>query len=242
MNDVELVKMHAIEDHMWWFQGLRGFMFKILPLQNSKGFAIFDIGCGTGRWGQELSEKGYRVYGIDYAAKGIELARTRGLKNLAVADANRLPVKKQEFDLVTCVDVLEMDGIDPHAVVSNALRVLKPGAYALFVAPAHQWLMSEHDRAVTSVRRYSLKELIGIFPEDVQIVRATYLFLLVFPLTMIWKLLNGRKETTHADSDVDMPHQFVNELLNFICRVEAQLLQWFDFPIGSSALVLVRKP
>jgi SAM-dependent methyltransferase len=161
---------------------------------------------------------------------------------LAQASANALPFTTGAFDLVTCIDVLEVATVDPAALVNNALRVLRPGGHALFVMAAHQWLLSEHDRAVNSVRRFNLGQMRSLFSaQAVTIRRAGYLFFLLFPVVALRKLLNRPQQGRQSSSDVSVPPMFINQPLYWLCWLEAQWLRVFNLPIGSSVMILVQK-
>lgn len=69
------------------------------------GSRILDVGCGPGRHGLELADRGYEVVGVDISATFVELANRaaaeRGFGNarFEVADARALAFDSQ-FDLV----------------------------------------------------------------------------------------------------------------------------------------------
>lgn len=238
MRPSEYQKLYAAETNMWWFRSLHKFVFRLLP--HGQKAPVLDIGCGTGGLLSKFTEAEYPATGVDYSADGLAFAKKR-LPNLVRGSANALPFVSF-FDRVVCIDVLEVSTVNPEELIRNAVRVLKPGGYGLFIMAAHQWLLSEHDRAVDSVRRYDLTQMEALFAsEDVAIVRSTYLFLSIFPLLALRKLLNKRKTSKEPESDVSTPISLVNELLYFVCSIEALLLRWVSLPIGSSAAVVVRK-
>jgi SAM-dependent methyltransferase len=238
MRALEYKKLYAVETNMWWFRALHKSVLGLLP--HAEGETVLDVGCGTGGLLNRLSETGYLVTGIDYSAHGLEFAKQK-TADVVRGSANALPFVTF-FDRLVCVDVLEVSTVDPHQLVRNAMRVLKPGGYAVFVMAAHQWLLSEHDRAVDSVRRFNRRQLEEIFANsNAQIVRSTYLFLAMFPFVALRKLLNRKKDTDIPESDVSAPHPLINEMLYFVCSLEAFFLPWFSWPMGSSVAVVVRK-
>lgn len=243
MQKREYEALFEAEEIVWWFRAMYLFLRKILrPYLGDQNFFL-DVGCGTGGLIKELAAQGHKVIGLDYSLIGLEIARQRPNSGLLQADGNRIPFRNN-FDLVVSVDVLELGGIDPQSLVDGVLRALKPGGYALFVAAAHQWLLSEHDRAVNSTRRYNLSQLRQLFSKpDVKILRSTYLFLFLFPLVALRKLLNPPQKTPieESKSDVALFPGIVNGVLYAICWLEAQLLPVFNMPMGSSALILVQK-
>lgn len=242
MQAQEYERLDRAEGQLWWFRALRLFLFRLLPV-GKPGQRALDIGCGTGGLVQALSTAGYEVNGIDLSAIALSFARAKIASGLVQADAAHLPLRSGAFDLVTCVDLLEVGSVQPEWLVSEALRALRPGGTGFFVAAAHQWLLSEHDRAVNSVRRYDLGEMRNLLTApDIEIVRAGYLFFLVFPLVMLRKLTNRAKDSkAPAVSDVNVPPALINSLLFFVCWIEAQILRFVNLPTGSSVFVMVKK-
>jgi SAM-dependent methyltransferase len=60
-----------------------------LELLPPSGRATLDLGCGEGRVGAELVDRGYRVIGVDASPRMVELARER--HEAVVANATALP-------------------------------------------------------------------------------------------------------------------------------------------------------
>jgi len=81
---------------------------KILGLQKTS--RILDVGCGTATATVALSEKGYRVVGLDISRSLLTIAKKRNQESgaevaLVLGDMLNLPFKDQVFDSVTCMDV-----------------------------------------------------------------------------------------------------------------------------------------
>jgi SAM-dependent methyltransferase len=85
-----------------------------------------DIGCGEGRVGAVLTERGYEVIGVDSSPRMVELARER--HEALVADAAALPFEDSFFSLaVAYMSLMNVDDLD--GVVAEAARVLEQGGH-----------------------------------------------------------------------------------------------------------------
>ena len=99
------------------------------------GQRVLDLGCGPGSVSVGLARgvmPGGELHGVDMAESQVELARAlaaaQGLSGLAfhVADVINLPFEDGSFDVVHGHDILAHVP-DTRAVLSEAMRVLKPG-------------------------------------------------------------------------------------------------------------------
>jgi len=107
-----------------------------LALVPPPGRLTVDAGCGEGRLGRELIERGHRVVGFDGSKSLAASARgARPVLPVGVADVGRLPVSSGSADRVVCFMVL-MDVEDLDAVVAELARVLC-GRGVLCVAILH---------------------------------------------------------------------------------------------------------
>jgi SAM-dependent methyltransferase len=246
MNEQEWDRMRTAEEGLWWYKALHRALLRLLPSENkTKKAIVLDAGCGTGGFMTKLAHEGYQVAGLDMSPAGIRHTYNRGFTSVLVASANVFPFDDDSFDLVTCLDVLESESVIPKQVIEETWRVLKPGGYGLFQMAAHQWLLSEHDRAVHSVRRFSKHQFLALFEKaNFEIVYATYLFFLLFPLMALWKLMHPPKKNLlreSAVSDVRLPASYLNQLLYAICLPESILVPRIALPIGTSVCTLVKK-
>ncbi len=89
-----------------------------------------ELGVGTG-----LNLAHYRdahVFGVDFSVAMLAQARTKVPIPLALADAGDLPFPPEVFDTVTATLVLSAVP-DPHQVLREAHRVLRPGGRLLAI-------------------------------------------------------------------------------------------------------------
>jgi 2-polyprenyl-3-methyl-5-hydroxy-6-metoxy-1,4-benzoquinol methylase len=101
-----------------------------------KGLRVLDVGCGSGVHGAELKRiHNHRVTGVDISPVSIAKARTR-LEAAYVADVTKPEAYPFEagFDVIVFSDILE-HLYDPVAVLSDHVKLLKPGGHVLVSLP-----------------------------------------------------------------------------------------------------------
>lgn len=99
------------------------------------GIDFLDIGCGAGFLTNYLATKGLSsVTGIDLSASSLEVAKksdaTSTVRYLP-ANAYSLPFQPNSFNAVSALDILEHVE-EPHLLIAEASRVLKPGGLFFF--------------------------------------------------------------------------------------------------------------
>jgi 2-polyprenyl-3-methyl-5-hydroxy-6-metoxy-1,4-benzoquinol methylase len=117
-----------------------------------KGQSIVDLGSGAGHFVQCCREEELEATGIDIA-DGVNLER------------DPIPVKSSSADVVTAISVIE-HLVSPANLLSEALRVLRPGGALILVSPNWQYSMSTFFDDPTHVHPYtpkSLKEVLGMY-------------------------------------------------------------------------------
>ena len=86
------------------------------------------------------------------------LTRCRALEGtVSMLDAS------SQFDAILYIDVLEHID-DDREELRQAAAHLRPGGSLIVLAPAHDWLYTEFDRAIGHFRRYSKSSLAGLAP------------------------------------------------------------------------------
>jgi len=69
---------------------------------------VLDVGIGTGRFAEYLSNSGFDVVGIDVSLSMMAKAREKRVRNLVQADAHYLPFRDRVFDGGIMVHVLHL--------------------------------------------------------------------------------------------------------------------------------------
>jgi 2-polyprenyl-3-methyl-5-hydroxy-6-metoxy-1,4-benzoquinol methylase len=128
-------------DNAWYLTKLEAVRELLGPLE---GRRLLDAGCGDGRLCYELAGQGVSVVGIDSSAKAIAFAKafSPGVE-FRIADLTQLQ-SRDEFDVITLIDVLEHFAPDVlPVVVANLYRALKPGGRLLVSVPTVNKRFSE---------------------------------------------------------------------------------------------------
>lgn len=251
MNPEEYRLLYELEEHHWWFVGMRKITAALLDRFLAPGpLRILDAGCGTGfmlTWLKRYGGNG-RIWGVDISADALGFCHRRGERFLTQASLTALPFPAESFDLATTFDVL--DELAPEMAaqaLSELARVLKKGGLLLVRVPAFQWLASDHDRAIGTVHRYRAGELADrLVAQGLELERVTYANTLLFLLAVLWRLLH-RSAGPRPRSDVKpLPRglQWLHPLLVACLALEGAWLRTLPWPLplGLSVLALARKP
>lgn len=113
-----------------------------------QGKRVLEVGVGTGRLAVPLQKSGISVVGVDISHKMIELGRTKGLRNVVLADGARLPFPPATFDMATTNHVLHLMA-DWREVLLEIRRVTSE----MYFSVIERWgkktgLMDEYERLV----------------------------------------------------------------------------------------------
>lgn len=215
MDPVEIKQMAHIEESHWWFRERRTLIrreLKKLPV----GTAL-DIGAAAGRNTSVLEEAGWRAFALEYDADGASLAKDRGITVMR-GDATKLPIPDNQIDLAISFDVLEHIEADSE-VALEIKRVLKPGGRVLIAVPADPRLWSEHDVAVSHVRRYTRESLTKVFEDAGFIIEDVSSWNVLLRPAIAWK----RKRPSNAGSDIEAVSAPLNRVLHGIVALERYL-------------------
>ena len=110
-------------------------------LADGHGRRLLDVGAADGLLGRHLTERGWKVTGIE-ADPAMAAVGGAHCERMLVADLNRgVPALDGVFDVIVCGDVLEHLA-DPGAVLSALVRALAPGGDVIVSVPnvAHLWM------------------------------------------------------------------------------------------------------
>jgi SAM-dependent methyltransferase len=248
VEPAEYQKMYELEDHYWWFLAKRALVTALLEEYASlPPSRAVDVGCGTGGILASLSKRGGTWIGTDRSDLALKFCRARRLTSLFQASAEAIPIASGSADLVLCLDVLYHRNVrSDSAALGECFRVLAPKGTALITDSALNWLRGPHDEAVHTRQRYSLGEFVSMIEAaGFQVVKRTYANSLIFPMTAAHRLLRRFAPSPpagEAKSDiVDLPRPLA-AFLSTVQAAERWLLRRMSLPIGTTVVVVARKP
>ncbi|MDH7513667.1 MAG: methyltransferase domain-containing protein [Clostridiales bacterium] len=235
-----------LEEIHWWFAGRREII--LAALDGLQGFSaealILDAGCGTGLTLRILGSLG-KTFGFDFKEEALRFCRKRDLERLVRADAQRMPFKKQAFDVVVILDVLSHQSIESDLdVLRNSYQILKKNGFLLVCESAFNFLFGPHDRALHVRERYTCRGMRKRLSHvGFEVMKSTYFnFFLFLPVAgyKLWDKLFHAKKQPYLSHLYEM-NEKLNSLLFRIMRAEAPLLRHVRFPFGSSLLCIAKK-
>lgn len=242
MDKIEYQRLYEVEEHMWWFAGLRANLLAAARDRLGPAPRILDAGSGTGgllaALGQTLPAA--CRHGLDISPLACRLAHERSGALIAAGSINHLPFATASFDAILSADVLCHAAVEEQAALAELHRCLKPGAKLILNLPAFRWMLSAHDERVHNVRRYTRAEAIAMLRHAGFVnARAFYWNSLLFPLMMVQRLLRRRDAAT---SDVALFPWPLDRLFRAALALERGLFRLgIRFPFGGSILVTAEK-
>ncbi len=102
------------------------------------GGLLLDVGCGNGRFLRNMQALGWQVQGVELSEDGVRVCRKADLP-VHHGDIFSAALPNDHFDVITARHVIEHVP-DPHAFVSELVRVLKPGGRIIIETPNSQAL------------------------------------------------------------------------------------------------------
>jgi len=231
--------MYKTEDTHWWHKAKRRFIGQFIDAYvQKKKVTILDVGCGTGKNMEELSQYG-NVWGIDVSEEALSFCKKRGIAQITKGEIEHLPFNDDTFDVVCALDVLEHvnDGLS----VREIKRVLKDNGFIIITVPAFSWLWSKWDEILHHKRRYTKKQVEDILiREGFAIKRNTYIHsFLILPSLIIRKL--KQLQPKPYTSDFQINNKAINNFLLFVSKLEQKWINRYDMPFGTSILCMAQK-
>lgn len=235
--------MHAVEDRMWWYRGLRRLVADLLVrgLKGAPAGPVLDAGCGTGGMLRTLGAtvEGRPTYGLEYDVQAASFASGKAGRPVTAGSVNDMPFVDEGLAGYVSLDVLCHGGVEPQRALKEAHRCLRPGAVAVFNLPAYEWLLSAHDRRVHNVRRFTAGQARRLISEHgFRILRSSYWNTLLFPLMLVHRLA----ERDEAASDVRDYPVWLDRIFSIALVLERRVIAaGVNLPFGGSLVVVARR-
>jgi len=175
---------------------------------------------------------------LDFASKRLKRAQ------LLRVNACDIPFV-EEFDVIGIFDVLEHIKDDDLAL-RQIFKALKKGGGLILTVPLHRFLWSRFDEDSCHVRRYDPQGLCRKLRDaGFEIMDRICFVSLLFSLHFFTRLLGKRRSSkcgSEAFKGLTVPRP-LNFLFGKVMNLEFNIIKsGFRFPVGSSCLLVARKP
>ncbi|MCX8155618.1 MAG: class I SAM-dependent methyltransferase [Verrucomicrobiae bacterium] len=131
-----LAMYHAFNSIAGIFTGLTQYKQKMqcLYLENVSPGSLLDVGCGDGRFLNEMKPRGWQVQGVEIDPQAVKIAREKYKLEVHLGDLKQANFSNDSFDAITLRHVVEHL---PHPVdtLRECRRILKPGGHLVVVTP-----------------------------------------------------------------------------------------------------------
>ena len=201
-----------------------------------------EIGCGPGDFLQLLEHKGISAVGIDLS--NFALSRARHVsKKVLKADAEKLPFKKDIFDLIIAIDVLEHIENDKLAF-ETWVNMLRAGGVIILSVPYNKKLWDIDDEKVGHYRRYNYADLQNLMTQNnLQLTDIKYSG---FPFYRLARWILNRmqkyRKTEYTTGCIGGHIASRNLLLRFLVKCMVGIESCFqNLPYGTSIIIKAEK-
>lgn len=138
---------------------------------------VLEVGAGIGTNTRVLQSSAVRTWHClepDAALAARAETEVKDLGACRVVVGTTASPALERYDTILYIDVLEHIE-DDRAELVQAASLLRPGGHLVVLAPAHQALYSEFDRAIGHFRRYDAGSLTAVGPASLALERCFYL-------------------------------------------------------------------
>lgn len=126
-------------------------LLKTMPLT---GKCVLEIGCGTGRFSEEILARGSKLTVLDIGSSLVANVTGKHRCLGTTGDATRLPFLENSFEAVISSECIEHTP-DPLASIEEMCRVCKPGGFICFTTPNRLWYPVLLISNWTGIRKFS---------------------------------------------------------------------------------------
>lgn len=232
-------ELYLLEESHWWHIAKREISVKLLEqFTKKRKLKILDIGCGTGKNVEVFSRFG-QTWGIDISSEAISYCKKRGIKNIKRSRAEKTGFRRNSFDVITLLDVLEH--VDDTETIKEVLRILKPGGILLVSAPAYQGLWSKWDEVLHHKRRYNANSLKLLVNKNFKIKKISYMFSFLLPPVFLLRKVKSFLYSNDYPSDFRLAPPLINFIMLNLSRIEHRFVLKNSIPFGTSIICVLSK-
>ena len=233
-----------VEHKSFWFEHRTRCLRTVLQHFPFSG-PVLDVGGGNGSFSLWLQSEGLETVLLEPGTDGAENAHKAGVKHVINGSLLGAGFKEEAFAATVALDVMEH--IEDHdQFVQEIHRIMQSTGRLLLTVPALPFLFSDFDREVGHFRRYTLSQLSHLLKaHGFEVEYQTYFFaMLPIPVFIFRKLLNRKSHMPGSNLKGHFQRNSITgHLLKPFLKLEAYLIsKRVRLPIGTSCLIIVRKP
>jgi SAM-dependent methyltransferase len=152
-EEILLELSEIIARHPWWRARARLCLALLERLGIRPPASVLDAGCGWGVTLDALEQRGYRATGMDVSRRALERLDRPGRLLIEADLSTPLSHRRERFDAVLALDVIEHID-DDRAALAEAAQLVQPGGALVVSVPALPELFTEFDSVQGHRRRY----------------------------------------------------------------------------------------
>lgn len=233
--------LYALEETHWWHKAKRNLVSSFIKKYIGKNrVKILDVGCGTGKNVETFAKLG-ESWGLDSSREAILFCKKRGIKNLIKGSVENIPGKKEYFDFITALDVLEH--VDDEKALIEIKRVMKKSGILIVNVPAFSILWSKWDEVLHHKRRYTKTQLNKVIAAaGFKTLKITYIYSFLFIPVLLIRTLKKLVFKDYYPSDFKLSNPLINNVMGILCSIERMII-FIDktIPFGTSLLLVAQK-
>jgi SAM-dependent methyltransferase len=226
---------------MWWFEALHANLLMLYRRHAGDG-RLLDAGCGTGGLLVRLTRQSpsRNAFGLDRDSFACVRAVQKSARPVCGGSVTALPFADRAFAVILSADVLCHRDVDDRHALEQFHRCLAAEGILILNLPAYRWMMSRHDAAVHTARRYTKDGVIALLrAAGFRPIFASYWNTLLFPLMVLTRKL---LPAGAGGSDVKPQSPIVEAIGRMATTVERGFLRaGIMLPFGGSVLAVAAK-
>lgn len=250
-----LIKMQR--EH-FWYRGRHKLLLNILKKEisrqygNAQDLRAIDMGGGCGGWLEYIHTHNPGMF--RELALGDSSMRALSLAEPVVGSfATRYQIDlldlnwQEEWDVVFLLDVLEH--IPAHEeVLRQVYKCMRPGGLLFVTTPALKFFWTYNDDVAQHQRRYSKQDFHALGKQiQLELLRTEYFMFVLSPALLLSRILfrppksaTAEQLMNHLKQTHSIPARPVNGLLTKLFSIEAAMINFVNFPWGTSILAVFK--
>jgi SAM-dependent methyltransferase len=155
---------------------------------------------------------------------------------------------REDWDVVFLLDVLEHIS-DHEKVLRQIHKSMRPGGLLFVTTPALKFFWTYNDDLAHHQRRYSRYDFRALAKQvNFELLRTNYFMFLLSPALLLSRILfrppemaTSEQLKNHLMQTHSIPAKPINGILTKLFSVEAALINFVDFPWGTSLLAVFKR-